>query len=337
MELALKGESQRLFAGLVDHMRRDVKTVDDTDVVDEQSLWSEEEAEIIRNSQWGATTQTDMVLHKIWGSYAKVDMVLVDAMLPVSVANRDSDIVSLLLKRGADVHRPVRFRGARRLDPSETITPLLMAILQDSRELVALMLESGRKARDGPKLLAAIETTAGRGGMRRTELTRMLIAHGALEGEAAEQQIESTGSGSEDKFSIRDAGEKSQDLAWWENALVGEWEGEYTYTHSWHGGVRYPTSFQVGGVASKKLLSVLDKDATLFDGGGSDTVDRFAIHGQVLSGNTVRFVKLYPPDSWMYEGSVDQAEGRWRMRGTWGLRFGRAHARGRFTLMKKKD
>lgn len=368
LELAIRSDREDLFNTLVECIQKPkTSDTDLTSLPDRVVLWSDDEEHTIATMSWGTDTQKAMALDTIWRSYTAARDIVPDAILPIAVANRALDVVTLLLQRGADVYRQIRFSGAaawsRFSSSSSPMSPLLMAVYQNSRELVALMLEKGQRPaadKSGIALLTALESAGNRGGMSRTDLTRMLIAHGALDADADTDSIgkgnatvpehddavpkeEGNDSGIEDDLS-EDAGtdtqvsaprdDENRDLEWWQNALVGEWEGHYTYDY----GVsrpdyKEPTSFKVDE-ASNKSLSMLKKDVTLFEGCGTDEVAKFDIHGQVKSGRTVRFVKLYPSHGWMYEGMVEETEtGGWRMKGQWGSRFGASN--GDFVLTKK--
>ncbi|RSL56191.1 hypothetical protein CEP54_008931 [Fusarium duplospermum] len=335
------------------------------DMPENTTVWTEAEEGMIRGLSWGTEVQKDMVLHSSWRCFPGAKDIVPDAMLPIAVANRSHDVVQLLLQRGANMYR--RVSGGRWSSRSSTSSALQLAIIQNSRELVALMLANGRCPipNSGISLLATLEEAGSRGGMTRKDLTRMLIAHGALDADADTTSAstqgggkatdgktthggvneadrdegveveEQAGTGNEsDAAMIYHDGEGcvSRDIAWWTDALVGEWEGSYSYGE----GARdnEPTAFQIKTVC-KESLSTRKKDLNLFDGGGEDTVAEFTIHGQIMSGKVFRFVKLYPSFGWMYEGEMGEIEGGgWRMKGRWARTFGE-EPEGYFVVTKR--
>ncbi|RFU33961.1 hypothetical protein B7463_g2385, partial [Scytalidium lignicola] len=334
LALTLKTDQKALFDELSENiLRAKSSDKDSTNVPVDAVVWSEAEEQMVKNLSWGTNTQKAMVLGSVWRSFPAAKDLVTDAILPIAIANRSQEMVQLLLQRGADVYRQI---GSA--EQSSSTSPLMMAVDQNSHELVALMLEKGQPSADGRSeiaLLTALEDAGYRGGMNRTDLARMLIAHGALDAPVDNVEEENAAIGKDDDATLNEADDDSgieneqydpagkesnaaipldngsRDLEWWVNALVGQWEGSYTYstgrTELFSQEFSEPTGFKVE-TAARKSLSTLKKDVTLFDGGGEDTVAEFTIHGQVMSGRTVRFVKLYPSFGWMYEGEVEETE-----------------------------
>ncbi|KAI1821320.1 hypothetical protein F4861DRAFT_477153 [Xylaria intraflava] len=352
--LAMHVGSSPLFAWLVGYIRKEfIGSSEDiesssNEMSNKLSFWSEMEAKLINDSShaaWGTPAQRDMVLHPVWGSYPDAGQVLPDTMLPIAVTYRFVDVVSLLLQHGADIHLPVLYTRSwwLSLTSSEFNTPLQIAVRNHSVELVNIMLESGRiTANHDEGMRGALRLAGYWGGMNREDLTRVLIAKGALDVDTGGKAEAGTKLQDEDYDSeinddapdargtplrepILDDSE-NRELAWWGNALVGEWKGSYSYYYRSRWSYSERTSFRIDS-ALRELRDVpngIMKDVTLFNGGGKDSVANFLIHGQAQKGATFRFVKLYPEHGWMYEGSVEQTESGWSMEGKWGAEFGEA-------------
>lgn len=356
--LALKGNRKDIFHRLAGYIRG-LRSSDAAEP-ERLTLWSDEEKHNIKSISWGTDTQKDMVLDPVWRLYPAATEVVPNAMLPIAVSNRSMAVVTLLLRRNADMYRQIAFTRATAWSlnsyPS-SVSPLQIAVDQDSRELVALMLGEGRSSGSREHimgLLAALEQAGSGGGMRRVELTRMLIVHGALDADADRANMEPANeansdcdgpistnedadSGVEEDLVAADnrnpdtRDEEIRDLAWWEAALAGEWKGYYTYRYR-APSYTEPTSFRIDSI-TRKSLSRLGKAMTLFDGGGKDTIGEFTIHGQVQGRTTVKYTKLYNKHGWMYEGKLDETDSGWCMEGQWGASF-RA-PRGRYVITKK--
>ncbi|KAI0415340.1 hypothetical protein F5X98DRAFT_347131 [Xylaria grammica] len=360
--------SWRLFSELVDYIRMEEqkrpKNAGPTDEVKVRPFWSAGETKLIEDS-WGATkTQKDIVFNDIWGYYLDTSEVLPNAMLPIAVTNHAPEVVSLLLRRGADIHRlvPVRRKFSTSHSLLEYETSLQIAIRQNSYDLVELMLREGpATTNQHMELRAVVEAAGHHRGMTQIQLIKTLIAQGVLYVGSAEQEEmpiiainQGHGAVLEDEDSdigldddppgVGDRHTQSpiyhrneiHDLTWWEEALVGEWKGNYTDHRVWSHGFPEPASFRIDSVGGK--LQGMPKNITLFHGGGDDTVDKFVIHGQALSGATFRFVKLYPNHGWMYEGSVEQqTKGRWCMMGQWGSQFRTSSGTFRMEKLGKTD
>ena len=382
LALALRTEKQdleqNLFQQLVENVLKPEGTDERSSEMPEGAVWSDTEEQVLRKSSWGTDVQKAMVLDPVWGHFRGARDLVPDAMLPVAVANRSHDVVKLLLARGADMYRRIGgddggfSSSSFSSSSSASSSALQLAINQNSRELVTLMLAEGGRhstADSSMALLAALEEAGSRGGMTRTDLTKMLIVYGALDADAkTDVAVAAAGAdgGDADVVNKNDTGDDDndsgvggepptdasdgndiaddpdsggddghrddRDLGWWTDALVGKWAGDYSYSY---GRPDEPTGFEIRAV-SRESLSALKKDLILFSGGGEDIVAEFTIHGQIMSGKTVRFVKLYPSFGWMYEGDVDETEsGERRLKGRWGRRFG-GEPGGQFLVTKER-
>jgi len=341
LALALKTEQRALYNQLSENILKPKGSDNSSvDMYEDAVVWSDTEEKMIRERSWGTDVQRDMVLDPAWRRFPGARDLMPDAMLPVAVANRSHDVVQLLLQRGADMHHRIGGSGG------SWSSALQLAVNQNSRELVALMLaESRRSTNNSPALLAALERAGSHSGMTRTDLIKTLIAHGALDADIDDDDGENTDDnvgGTENDSGIEDeqpaaagAGGGSRadpDPSWWADTLVGKWAGSYSYSYT-HSELSDPTEFEIKTV-SRESLSALKKNLILFEGGGEDTVAEFTIHGQIMSRRAVRFVKLYPEFGWMYEGLVDKTEGGgWCIKGRWAGQFG-GEANGHFMMTK---
>ncbi|KAI2631825.1 hypothetical protein GGR54DRAFT_581138 [Hypoxylon sp. NC1633] len=332
LALTLRTERQTLFHKLAEEVLNPAELDGSSTGIAPEVVWSQAEEKTLKERPWGDDVQKAMALDHFWRRFPGARDILPSAILPIAVANRSREVVELLLGRGADMHG--RIGGADSLFPSA----FQLAIKDNLRELIALMLSLGRRD-NGVDLLKALEETGTRGGMTRSNLTKMLIAHGALDansGTTATATAAADLDGGDDNDVDSDIENESQvaetDISWWSDTLRGKWVGSYGYET----GINAPsedTDFTIQAV-SEESLSVLRKDLTLFSGGGADSVAEFEIHGQVMSGRKIRFVKLYPTHGWMYEGEVKTENGLRTMRGQWASQFGGSPG-GSFTLTKE--
>jgi ankyrin repeat protein len=326
LAFALKGEHQTLFHQLkVDVLKLNEPDKSATEVP-EDPVWSHAEEMILRKLSWANDVQKTMVLDPAWRFFPGARDFVPNAMLPVAVSNRSQRVVKLLLAHGADAYRRVG------LDGFSIWSALQLAVDQNSRELVTLMLAEGRRpvVNCGQSELAALEEAGGVDGMTRHDVVKMLIAHGVLAVDPNASGAIASGdaiNGIDDKNSNCDG----YDLRWWTDALVGKWVGSYEY----RGTLRTePTAFKIE-VISSESASLLKKEIILFSGSGFDTIGEFILHGQAMSGKTFRLVKLYSKFGWMYEGKIDETDvGSWCIRGRWAKRFGQP-PHGHFMVTKE--
>ncbi|OTA03675.1 hypothetical protein A9Z42_0041760 [Trichoderma parareesei] len=305
----LKTEQEAIYLVLGANISGPDERGDSSSGICDCPTWSNEEEDMLRDRHWGSKIQKAMILNPDLRYITGSRTVVADAMLPVALANRSHDVVKLLLERGANAYRQLR--------PGSTpYSPFQLAVNQDSRELVSLVLTGSRHPAPEGVLLAAVEACA-QNGMAFDDMTKLLISHGALDN----SPYTANSNGIDD----------DQDFDWWTHTLVGEWIGSYDYGSDAN---KETTAFQIETVhmespsASKNVV-------ILFSGSGEDTVAKFIIRGQVTSGTTLRFVKLYPEFGWAYEGSIEVAEEGCRMNGQWDKKFRKGHG-GNFVLEKKR-
>ncbi|PNP52966.1 hypothetical protein THARTR1_06481 [Trichoderma harzianum] len=308
--VALKAEQQAIFHQLKSNvLGLDGPERSSTDM-GEEPVWSDEEEEMLRGHYWGSDLQKAMVLDPAWRHFTGARNIVPDAMLPVALANRSHDVVKLLLARSANPYRQLGLWSSS--------SPALLAIKQDSRELVALILAESRYPAADSILLEAVEACA-RDGLKRDDMAKILITHGALD--ANPDAVEDNDDGDD------------QDLEWWTRLLVGEWKGSYSY--SWDMS-EDPTGFHIKTVFERPPTA-LKKGLILFSGGGEDDIAKFVVYGQVTSKRAVRFVKLYPDFGWAYNGRVEKTPGgECHMKGKWARRFDTSEAQGGYFTLKKE-
>lgn len=310
LNLALKAEQQAIFHQLKSNiLRLDGPEKSSTDM-GEDPVWSDEEERMLRGQHWGSDLQKAMVLDPAWRHFIGAHSIVPDAMLPVAVANRSHDVARLLLERGANPYRQLRRWSSS--------SPVLLAVKQDSRELVALMLAESQHSAADSILLEAVETCA-RDGLKRDDMAKLLITHGALDANP---------DAAEDNDDCDD-----QDLEWWTRLLVGEWKGSYSYNSDMS---EDPTGFHINKVFEGPPTA-LKKGLILFSGGGEDSVAEFVVYGQAMSKRAVRFVKLYPDFGWAYNGRVEKTHGgEYHMKGKWARRFDTCEAQGGLFSLEKE-
>ena len=93
-------------------------------------------------------------------------------------------------------------------------------------------------------------------------------------------------------------------------ALEGRWEGTYTY-NSWRKGDVEPTALTI-----RYDPSSLGSKHPFWKSEDDDEAGNFEILGTLLTNNTVRFLKLYESNGWLYLGDLDADA--MVIRGTWG-------------------
>lgn len=305
----LKTEQEAIYLELGANISRPDELGGSSSGICDWSIWSNEEEDMLRDRHWGSNLQKTMILNPDLRYITGSRTVVPDAMLPVALANRSHDVVKLLLERGANAYRQLR--------PGSTpYSPFQLAVDQDSRELVSLVLTRNRHPAPEGVLLAAVEACA-QNGMAFDDMTKLLISHGAL----GNSPYTANSNGIDD----------DQDFDWWMHTLVGEWIGSYDYGSDAN---KETTAFQIETVHMESP-SASKNFVILFSGSGEDTVAKFIIRGQVTSGTTLRFVKLYPEFGWAYEGSIEIAEEGCRMNGQWDKKFRKGHG-GNFVLEKKR-
>lgn len=103
-----------------------------------------------------------------------------------------------------------------------------------------------------------------------------------------------------------------------DSTLDGHWVGTYTY-NSWLKGRVDPT-----GLTIRFDTSSLNAKHPLWKCGDHDMAGRFEVLGHLFADNTIRFMKLYESQGWLYLGVLDTDT--MVIRGTWGssmtLRYG---------------
>ena len=108
-------------------------------------------------------------------------------------------------------------------------------------------------------------------------------------------------------------------------ALEGYWKGTYTYS-SWNKGVTDATALTVSFAKEPTKHGLRFWTCT-----ESDAAGNFEIMGHLLTGNVVRFVKMYEPVGWLYEGIFDIDT--MAILGTWGSNTTVRH--GSFEMRKR--
>ena len=109
-----------------------------------------------------------------------------------------------------------------------------------------------------------------------------------------------------------------------DSTLDGHWVGTYTY-NSWSKGRVDPTALTI-----RLDTSSLNSKYSLSKGGDHDMFGRFEVLGHLFADNTVRFVKLYESQGWLYLGVLDKDA--MVIRGTWGSNMTLRH--GSFEMKK---
>ena len=109
-----------------------------------------------------------------------------------------------------------------------------------------------------------------------------------------------------------------------DSTLDGHWVGTYTY-NSWLKGRVDPT-----GLTIRFDTSSLNSKHPLWKCGDHDKVGRFEVLGHLFTNNTIRFVKLYESQGWLYLGFLDTDT--MVIQGTWGSSMTLRH--GSFEMKK---
>ncbi|KAI1451522.1 hypothetical protein F4805DRAFT_451130 [Annulohypoxylon moriforme] len=300
LALALKIDHRIIYRHIVGKIRKDAEEYS----TEEQVLWSEAEERVLLETPWGTNAQKRLALNSAWKHFPRAREIIVDLLLRVAVENRELKTVRLLLAAGADMC----------YCPRGMSSALRVAVRQNSREVVTVLLDEGRRGIDFDNvLLRSLEDTCYSSGMSSAKLAQMLIVHGVLnKGDGARAAQSDSGLILDSEF----------DLDYWKQALIGEWTGHYTYGESKYdpGDDDGETSFRIDSV-SKEKSGLEQRGLILFSGSGEDSIASFDIYGQAIPPKTMKYIKLYPKHGWMYEGELDNDSSC--IKGQWSSHFGK--------------
>lgn len=96
-------------------------------------------------------------------------------------------------------------------------------------------------------------------------------------------------------------------------SITGNWKGTFTYTNPAWGGLSGSSSDLAIFIRQDEYNN---SDLVLFSSEGRDESGLFKIHGQLMPGGLVAFLKLYREYGWLYHGSL--SADRKVISGTWG-------------------